>query len=200
MLQKRKQYLPTEPFSLDFRSQKLSDKQFETLCKYNPELKFELSARGELSIMPPTSPESGWRNSRLTRRIGNWVEETGNGIDFDSSTIFTLKNGAKRSPDVSWMTREKWNSLSDAEKKTFSRIVPDFVIELRSFSDDLKPLQNKMKEYMENGVRLGWLIDPITKTVHIYRENKPVEILKNPLKLSGENVLEGFELNVREVF
>ena len=200
MLQKRKQYLPTEPFSLFFRSAKLTDKQFSNLCKYNPELKFELSAKGELSIMPPTSPESGWRNSRLTRRVGNWVETTQNGIDFDSSTIFTLKNGAKRSPDVSWMTKEKWDSLSDTEKKSFSKIVPVFVIELRAFSDDLKPLQNKMKEYIENGVRLSWLIDPIEKKVHIYRENKQIEILENPNILNGESVLQGFELNVQEVF
>jgi Uma2 family endonuclease len=185
------------PYKLNFG--KLSDEQFETVCRKHPDLQFELSAKGDLIIMPPTLPDTGWKNSRLTRRVGNWTENN-TGIEFDSSTIFTLKNGAKRSPDVAWITLEKWNSFTDAEKKKVSKITPDFVIELRSSTDSIKTLQAKMREYIENGVSLGWLIDPENKRVHIYRVNGEVEVLQNPQIVSGEDVLVGFELNVQEIF
>ncbi len=178
----------------------LTDKQFENLCHNHRDIKFELNKKGDLIIVPPTSPEAGWKNSELIIDIGNWSRKDKTGIVFDSSTMFTLPNGAKRSPDVSWMTKEKYNSLSDEEKQTFSKIVPDFVIELRSPTDNLKPIQNKMKEYIENGVKLGWLIDPNEKTVHIYRENGKIEILENPKTVSGEDVLRNFVLNVSQLW
>ncbi len=187
-----------DPVELHFGG--LTDKQFETLCRNHRDLKFELNKKGDLEIVPPTSPEAGWKNSELTTDVTNWSRFDKTGIVFDSSTMFTLPNGAKRSPDVSWMTKEKYNSLSDKEKQTFSHIVPDFVIELRSPTDSLKPIQNKMSEYIENGVTLGWLIDPQTKKVHIYRANGETEILENPETVSGEDVLKNFELNVREIW
>ncbi|MGI8668417.1 MAG: Uma2 family endonuclease [Aridibacter sp.] len=178
----------------------LTDKQFENLCRNHRDIKFELNKKGDLIIVPPTSPEAGWKNTKLTTKTEIWSEKDKTGIVFDSSTMFTLPNGAKRSPDVSWMTKKKYNSLSDEEKQTFSKIVPDFVIELRSPTDNLKPIQNKMKEYIENGVKLGWLIDPNEKKVHIYRENGKIDILENPKTISGEDVLKNFVLNVRQIW
>lgn len=178
----------------------LTDKQFENLCRNHRDIKFELNKKGDLIIVPPTSPEAGWKNTKLTTKTEIWSEKDKTGIVFDSSTMFTLPNGAKRSPDVSWMIKEKYNSLSDEEKQTFSKIVPDFVIELRSPTDNLKPIQNKMKEYIENGVKLGWLIDPNEKKVHIYRENGKIDILENPKTISGEDVLKNFVLNVRQIW
>lgn len=188
------------PFALDFGSERLTDEQFEALCRRQKDAKFELSADGELLVMPPTSLESGWRNSRLTRRTDVWAELDATGISFDSSTMYTLPNGAKRSPDVSWISLEKWNQLGPSERAKFSRVVPDFVIELRSPTDYLIDLRYKMAEYIENGVRLGFLIDPIERQVHIYRANGEIEILDDPESVSGEDVLKGFELNVREIW
>ncbi len=188
------------PFSLDFHSARLSDEQFEELCRNNRDMKFEMSAKGELILVAPTSPDSGWKNSDLNLQVGNWSKEDGTGIVFDSSTIFTFPNKAKRSPDVSWMPREKWEAVPKAERKKFTKLVPDFVIELLSPSDSLFSTREKMEEYIDNGVRLGWLIDPMNETVHIYRQNGEIEILKNPESVSGENVLPGFALNVREIW
>lgn len=178
----------------------LSDKQFELLCSKNRDFRIEQTAEGELIIMPPTLPDSGWRNNDLSTDVTVWNRKSKTGIVFDSSTYFTLPNGARRSPDVTWMRREKWDSLTPQQRKTVSRIVPDFVIELRSSTDTLKSLQAKMHEYIQNGVKLGWLIDPKNRKVHIYRANGEVEVLENPEKLSGEDVLVGFELNVQEIF
>lgn len=193
-------YLPTQAFSLDFRSARLTDEQFEELCRNNRDLKFELTAEGELIIVPPTSPESGWRNFDLIIEIGNWSKKDKTGIAFDSSTMFTLPNGAKRSPDVSWMPLEKWETVSPSERRKFSRVVPDFVLELLSPTDNLADAQGKMREYISNGVRLGWLIDPHEQKVHVYREGGEVEILENPETVSGEDVLRGFELNARQIW
>jgi Uma2 family endonuclease len=178
----------------------ISDKHFEKICRKNRDFKIEQTAEGELILMPPTLPDSGWRNAELNTDVTNWNRTTKAGIVFDSSTYFTMPNGARRSPDVSWIKRERWESLSDSKRQEESRIVPDFVIELRSTTDSLKTLQAKMREYMENGVRLGWLIDPKNRKVHIYRANGEVEVLQNPNSLSGEDVLVGFELNVQEIF
>ncbi len=186
------------PYTLSFG--KLSDEQFETVCRKHPDLMFELTAKGELIIMPPTLPDTGWKNSELNADVTIWNRKAKTGIVFDSSTIFTFPNGAKRSPDVAWIAREKWDDFSQEEKKKVSKITPDFVIELRSSTDTVKSLQAKMREYIENGVKLGWLIDPENKTVQIYRANGEVEILKNPERLSGEDVLVDFELDVREIF
>ena len=188
------------PTVLNFSPSRLTDEQFASLCRNHPDLNLEMSAEGELIIVPPTSPESGWRNSDINFEVVQWSRKDKTGIVFDSSTMFTLPNGAKRSPDVSWMTKEKWNALSDEEKRRFSRVVPDFVIERRSASDSLAELQAKMAEYAENGVRLGWLIDPENKTVHICRAGGATEISDNPETVFGEDVLRGFELNVREIW
>ncbi|HTK38889.1 MAG TPA: Uma2 family endonuclease [Pyrinomonadaceae bacterium] len=199
-LQSHSTYLPTEPVTLDFHGAPLTEEQFEELCRNSPDLNFELSSKGELIIVPPTSPEASWRNSDLTAEVTFWSRKDKTGIVFDSSGMFTLPNGAKRSPDVSWMTREKWDALSPSERKRFSHVVPDFVIELLSPSDNLADTQAKMAEYIENGVRLGWLIDPMDKKVHVYCANGDVEILDDPEMVSGEDVLKGFELRVREIW
>jgi len=187
-------------FSLDFHSARLTEEQFEELCRNHADAKFELTAQGELIVMPPTSLESGYRNTDLTTDVNIWSRKHKSGIVFDSSTMFTLPNGAKRSPDVSWMSRQKWDELSPSERRKFARVVPDFVIELRSPTDYLGDLEDKMTEYIENGVRLGWLIDPIERKVHVYRANGEIEILDNSEMVSGEDVLPGFELNVREIW
>ena len=187
-------------FSLDFHSARLTEEQFEELCRNHADAKFELTSQGELIVMPPTSLESGYRNTDLTTDVNIWSRKDKSGIVFDSSTMFTLPSGAKRSPDVSWMSRRKWDKLSPSERRKFARVVPDFVIELRSPTDYLGDVQDKMTEYIENGVRLGWLIDPIERKVHVYRANGEIEILDNPERVSGEDVLPGFELSVREIW
>ncbi|MGH9818830.1 MAG: Uma2 family endonuclease, partial [Pyrinomonadaceae bacterium] len=140
------------------------------------------------------------KNSDLIVDIGNWSRIDKTGIIFDSSTMFTLPNNAKRSPDVSWMTLEKWESVPPSERRRFSHVVPDFVIELLSPTDYLPETQAKMEEYSENGARLGWLIDPAEQKVHVYRQNGEVEIMHDPEIVSGEDVLRGFELKVREIW
>jgi Uma2 family endonuclease len=188
------------PLSLDFHSAPLSDEQFEELCRNNGDMKFELTGKGELIIATPTGPDSGWRNSELTTDVTLWARKDKTGVVFDSSTIFTFPNGAKRSPDVSWMTKDKWDSISREERRLHSRVVPDFVIELLSPTDSLIVTQEKMEEYIANGVRLGWLIDPQRKRVHVYRENGERQILDDPELVSGEDVLRGFELEVRRIW
>ena len=150
--------------------------------------------------MPPTSMESGWRNSDLIIELGIWARKDKTGIVFDSSTMFTFPSGAKRSPDVSWILKERVEKLSLAERRKFACIVPDFVIELRSPSDNLGDLQDKMTEYIDGGVRLGWLIDPLGQKVYVYRAKGEVEILDNPENVSGEDVLKDFQLNVRKIW
>ncbi|MGD9561406.1 MAG: Uma2 family endonuclease [Pyrinomonadaceae bacterium] len=194
---KRYAYPPTV---LNFSPHPLTDEQFEFLCQNHRDLKFELSSKGELIIVAPTSPESGWRNTKLTSKTDLWSETNGTGIVFDSSTMFTLPNGAKRSPDVSWMSKAKWDALSPSERGKFSRVVPDFVIELRSPSDNTSALMEKMAEYIQNGVLLAWLIDPIEHRVYIYRSKGEIEILDEPEKLTGEDVLPGFEFDVRSIW
>lgn len=198
-------HILTEPIDyvpniFDFSPLRLTDEQFESLCRNHPDLNLEMSAEGELIIVPSTLPDTGWKNTKLITKTEIWSEKDKTGIVFDSSTLFTFPNGAKRSPDVSWVKREKWDKLSQSEREKFSRLVPDFIIELRSSTDSLKSLQTKMREYIENGVRLGWLIDPKNRKIYIYRTNHEVEVLTNPEKLYGEDVLSGFELNVREIW
>jgi Uma2 family endonuclease len=163
-------------------------------------LQIELTAQGDLVLMPPTGLESGRRNTKLIQRLANWSEVDDTGIVFDSSTLFTLPNRAKRSPDASWVRRERWEALPKKEREGFGLICPDFVIELRSPTDRLKDLQEKMREYIDSGAQLGWLIDPLDKRVYIYRPNQTVEILDDPATLSGESVLPGFVLQVRELW
>ena len=178
----------------------LTNDEFYKFCQQNLTLRIEATAEGALIVMPPTGGGSGKRNFSLTTQLGIWVEQTQLGEGFDSSTIFQLPNGAKRSPDVAWITNDRWNALSLEEQERFPSIAPDFVVELRSRTDDIEDLEAKMQEYMENGVRLGWLLDPITKQVKIYRQGQPVETLQNPTTLSDKTVLPGFALDLSRIF
>jgi Uma2 family endonuclease len=183
----------------------LTDEQFYHLCMANEEWRMELTAEGDLMIMPPTGGESGIRNSDLNLQVGWWNRQTRLGFVFDSSTIFQLPNGAKRSPDVSLVIRERWEALSPEDRRRFPPLCPDFVIELRSETDSLPKLQSKMLDYLVNGLRLGWLIDPQTPLVEIYRPNQDVETLtfsaeQAPPSLSGESVLPGFILDLTPIF
>ena len=174
----------------------MTDDQFFQLCQNNRELRFERTANGELIIMPPTGGETGNRNARITQQVMNWTDADGTGIAFDSSTCFKLPNGADRSPDASWIKLERWDALTDEEKQKFPPICPDFVIELLSPSDSLKTTQEKMREYIDNGMRLGILINRKSRQVEIYRPGKEVEVLDSPATVSGEDVLKGFVLNL----
>ena len=177
-----------------------SDEQFYQLCVVNEEWRLELTAEGELIIMSPTGGESGISNSGLTAKLYNWNEQTKLGKVFDSSTVFRLPNGSKRSPDTSWVILQRWEVLSREERKRFPPLCPDFVIELRSETDSLEKLRSKMREYRDNSARLGWLIDPQTPLVEIYRPSTDVEIINfsfdQPPTLSGEDVLPGFVLDL----
>lgn len=188
------------PLVLDFKAIEMTDDQFVQFCADNDDLRIELTAKRELIVMPPTNPETGSENLSLSAQLYNWTRQDGSGIGFDSSSMFTLPNGAVRSLDASWMLRERWVALPLEERRRFSHIVPDFVAELRSPSDRLSYVQLKMEEYMENGARLGWLIDPFQRRVYVYRPGQPVEVLENPARVSGEDVLPGFELNPQEIW
>src|SRR6266849_8478746 len=179
------------PFKLNVQETKLTAEQFVRLCQENSDLRIELTAQGELVIMPPTGLESGRRNTKLTQRLANWAETDGTGIVCDSSTLFTLPNGAKRSPDASWVRQERWDALPAKERAGFGLLCPDFVVELRSPTDRLADLQEKMQEYLDDGARLGWLIDPLEKRVYVYRLDQPVEVLDDPSTLSFDSVLLG---------
>ncbi|MEH2154420.1 Uma2 family endonuclease [Nostoc sp.] len=177
----------------------LTDEQFFQMCQKNSNYRFERTASGEILIMPPTGSDTGRRNVKITTQLDIWNSETNLGEVFDSSTGFTLPNGAERSPDASWVKIERWNALTSEQQEKFAPICPDFVVELRSLTDSLKELQEKMQEYIENGTQLGWLIDRKNKRVEIYRPGKDVEILDNPASLSGENVLLGFVLDLQQI-
>ena len=188
------------PLELDVHSIQLTDEQFYRLCQDNQDWKFELTAQGELIIMPPTGSMTGWRNARIIHRLTAWAESEGSGLTFDSSTGFTLPNGAKRSPDASWVKRERWNALTEQEKEKFAPLCPDFVVELRSPDDSLTTLQEKMAEYIENGAQLGWLIDPKNKQVYVYRPGQPVECLDNAETVSGDPVLPGCGFILKDIW
>jgi Uma2 family endonuclease len=178
----------------------MSDEQFFELCHLNRDLRLERTSQGDLAIMPPTGSETGRENFELTVLFGLWVHADGSGVGFDSSTGFTLPNGAKRSPDLAWVKRTRWEALTPEQRKVFAPLCPDFVLELRSPSDALEYVQAKMQEYLDNGARLGWLIDPIERKVYIYRPQAPVECLDNPQAISGEPVLPGFVLELGRVW
>ena len=183
---------------------KITPQQFEQLANTEQLTRMELTQEGELIIMSPTGGEAGRKNRRLIQQIGIWTDQNGTGEAFDSSTLFILPNGARRSPDVSWIKLERWNALTLQEKQGFPPISPDFIIELVSPSD-LKnqryaDLQLKMQEYLENGVKLGWLIEPSTKIVEIYRLGQERETLNYPQTLSGEAILPGFILDLSDIW
>ena len=190
-----------ETIAINFpKNLKLSDDQFEDLISANRDSKFELTATGELLIMSPTGGETGNRNFELYIDLGNWNRKKGLGKAFDSSTGFQLPNGAKRSPDLSWITLEKWNALTPTQRRKFLPICPDFVVELVSESDDLKEIEEKMQEYLDNGLGLGWLMIPKTRQVQIYRPQQTLEILESPLSLSGESILVDFVLDLTPIW
>lgn len=178
----------------------LTDEQFYLLCRKNPDVKFERNAKGELIIMSPTGGETGNRNVEIAADFVIWNRQTKLGKVFDSSTGFKLPNGANRSPDVAWIKQERWDALTPEQREKFPPIAPDFVLELMSPSDDLKKVQEKMQEYMENQIKLAWLIDRKNRRVEIYRLGREVEVLQSPKELSGEDVLPGFVLNLESVF
>ena len=188
------------PLVLNFRAIEMTDEQLVRFCADNRELRIELTAERELIIMPPANMTTGWQNNTISGELYIWAKQDGTGLSFDSSTGCTLPNGAMRSPDASWIVRERWDALPESEKYIFSHIVPDFVVELRSPSDTLASLQHKMAEYIENGVRLGWLIDPRQRRVYVYRQGQPVEVLQDPETVSGETVLPGFVLNLQNIW
>lgn len=178
----------------------ISDEQFFQLCISNPDTKFERNANGEIIVMPPTGGETGRRNSDLMIQLGIWNRQTKLGLVFDSSTGYTLPNGANRSPDVSWIKQERWDSLTSEQKEKFIPLAPDFALELVSSSDSLANVRAKMREYLDNGVKLGWLINPKAKQAEIYRSGQDVELLLSPQSISGEDILPGFILNLTDIF
>jgi len=191
----------TTQLRLDFpRARKLSDDDFFEMCQANPDARLEMDKDGNIEIMAPTGTETGVRNFELTGQFWNWAQRDGTGQGFDSSTGFRLANGAKRSPDLSWMTHKKWNAIPAAKRKKFAPVCPDFVVELRSVTDAPKKLQAKMEEYIENGASLGWLIDAGKRKVYVYRPDVDVEILEDPKKVSGGPLLKGFTLNIQEIW
>ncbi|MGV0028353.1 Uma2 family endonuclease [Phormidesmis priestleyi] len=179
---------------------RLTDDQFYQLCRANPDVKFERNPKGELLIMPPTGGETGRGNAKLTSRFVVWNEQTDLGEVFDSSTCFKLPNGGSRSPDVAWIRRDRWDALTPSQKEKFPLIAPDFVLELLSPTDSLRETQGKMQEYIRSGVKLGWLIDPKSQRVEIYRPDRAVELLESPTLLSGETVLVGFSLDLTVIW
>ncbi|MDB9314478.1 Uma2 family endonuclease [Spirulina sp. CS-785/01] len=195
---------PLKPLSLQIPRElalQVTPEQFAALAATNRELRLERTATGELIVNPPTGGNTGRRNLSITSQLGNWLEANDTlGKAFDSSTGFELPNGANRSPDASYVSQERWDALTPEQQEGFIPLCPDFVIELCSKSDTLKDLRFKMAEYMQNGTKLGWLIDPKNKRVEIYRAGQAVEILENPSSLSGETVLPGFNLNLKRVF
>jgi Uma2 family endonuclease len=188
--------ITTQSVILNIKNVGLNDDQFYQLCQSNEYYKFEQTAKDELIILPPSNLITGNREAELNGNLMIWNRQTKLGKVFSSSTIFTLPNGGKRSPDVAWIANERWESLNIKEKEKFAKICPDFVIELRSRTDSLSQLQEKMQEYLNSGLRLGWLIDPQNQQVEIYRQNQSVEIVSLPTSLSGENVLPGFILEL----
>jgi Uma2 family endonuclease len=174
----------------------LTDEQFYELCISNRDLNLEMNATGELIIIPPVGGESGNQEAGLITDLEIWNRQAKLGKVFSSSTIFILPNGAKRSPDAAWVKLSRWEALTSEQRKKFPPLVPDFLIELRSQTDRLVQIQEKMQEYIKNGLRLGWLINPQDNQVEIYRSLKPVEVVQMPAILSGEDILPGFELQV----
>ena len=174
--------------------------EFYEFCQANRDLRIERSASGEVIIMPPAFSDTGNRNLKIAQQLANWADQDGTGEAFDSSSGFTLPNGATRSPDAAWIRLERWNALTEEEQASFAPICPDFVVELKSSSDTLSRLQAKMAEYLENGARLGFLIDRKQRQVHVYRPNQEPEILENPDAVSGEPKLPGFQLQMAKIW
>jgi Uma2 family endonuclease len=193
-------YIPRNQFTFYFGNRrKPSIAEFEKICQNNRDLRFEMNKEGEISAMPPVYADTSEKNADIIIQLGNWAKKDKSGKVYESSGGFILPNVAVRSPDACWINKERLEKLTEKERRGFINICPDFVIELRSASDSLPRLKAKMLEYIENGARLGWLIDARKKRVYIYRQNKNVEIIENPNTVSGDEVLKGFELDLSEI-
>ncbi len=181
-------------------SDDMSDKEFFDFCQQNELFKIERDENKQIIIMPPTNTNTGRVNVNLLFELESWNRMKGEGVCFDSSTGFTLPDGSVRSPDASWISKEKWNQLNEREKNEFAPICPEFVIELKSKTDNLETLTTKMGKWIRNGCRLAWLINTENKTVHIFRESGKEDVVQDFDKLLlGENVLPGFELNPKKL-
>ena len=192
---------PSIPLTIHFPwITSMTVQEFYEFCLANRDLRIERNANGEVIIMPPAFSDTGNRNIKISQQLANWSDQDGTGESFDSSAGFTLPNGAMRSPDACWISLSRWNNLSDEKKASFAPICPDFVIELRSSSDRLNDLQEKMREYLSNGVILGWLIDRKNRRVYIYRPHQDVEILDNPETVKGDPELSGFGLQMTKIW
>ena len=192
-----------EPFVIKFKPlTEMTDEQFEQFCALNDILRIERTAKGEIILMPPTHADTGNRNADITIDLGVWAREDGTGRYYDSSTGFKLPNGALRSPDASWISNSRLEDLTPDQRRGYLDICPDFVIELRSSSDSIGMLQEKMQEYIDNGAMLGWLIDPLAspKCVYIYRPQAEVEVMEDPDAVSGEPELSGFTLKLERIW
>jgi Uma2 family endonuclease len=177
-------------------AQPMTDQEFTAFCDEHPDLNFEMSAEGELIVMAPTHSDTGARSGEIAAQLGTWAKKHRRGYTCDSSTGFVLPNGARRSPDASWTLKSRVQQLGAAKRKSFWHLCPDFVIEIRADSDRLNPLQAKMREYLEQGTQLGWLIEPDNKTVEIYRPGTNLEKRSNIDKLDGEDPVAGFVLDL----
>lgn len=190
------------PFTVHFEPSRLmmSDEEFYEFCQLNPDLRIERTSEGDLVVMAPTGGKSGIQNARLVARLMVWAEQDGTGQVFDSSTEFILPNRAGRAPDLSWVRNERWNALTEKEQERFPPLCPDFVVELRSQTDRLSELTAKMEEYIANGAQLGWLIDPLERSVHIYKPSAEPQLLAAPQEVSGDPVLKGFVLELDSIW
>lgn len=199
-------FIPNNSGTLRFKFEennkpfRFTDDEFWDFCRQNDDLRIEMTKEGDVIIMPPTGANTGERNSEINFQLKLWAKKDKSGKTYDSSTGFKLPNGAIVSPDASWVLAERLEKFTAEQRERFLHLSPDFVVELRSASESLKVTQNKMSEYIENGARLGWLIDSKNKRVHIYRANGEIEVLENPTKVSGENVLQDFELDLTEIW
>ncbi|MEC4803823.1 MAG: Uma2 family endonuclease [Jaaginema sp. PMC 1079.18] len=182
--------------ALDIQSINLTDEQFFNLCRANETWKLEKTAKGELILMSPVGGTSGYREADFIGLLWSWNRQINRGVVFSSSTIFRLPNGGARSPDAAWVELSRWQNLTPEQQDRFPPICPDFAIELRSRTDDLLSIQEKMQEYLDAGLRLGWLVNPQQQQVEIYRQNQAVETVNLPTTLQGEEVLPGFELEL----
>ena len=178
----------------------MDEEQFFEFCQLNREWRIERSAEGDLEVMVPTGGETSNRNANLTMQVGIWTRRDGTGIAFDSNGGFILPNGAMRSPNASWVRRERLVNLTAEQKKRFLPLCLDFVIELRSPSDPLVPIEAKMREYVENGALLGWLIDPEEHKAHVYRPDEQTRVLDKPERMSGDPILPGFVLDLKPIW
>jgi Uma2 family endonuclease len=190
---------PAARIAIDLSGIGLTDEIFARICRDNPELGFERTASGELVVVTPTGLQSGHREIRILQRLGEWTDRDGTGIAFSSNALYTLPNGAKRAPDASWIRLDRWKRLSSKDREGFGPIAPDFVVEVRSPTDRIADLQEKMREYAATGVRLGWLLDPFGREAWVYRPDSDPEHIPNPQWLEGEDVLPGFRFDFSEI-